>query len=319
MTDGESTSEGESRPPDIDTLSAVVVTTARERRGEWMFVGWTADGLPAATGDQRALSEGARRSAVLYQGAGLEPRRIPYARVTPVEYAMTGAAIDFADTRSRRAEDQIRYSVLDGSGQRQDIALGELAVLGAIVEAKDPWQASAGGPEADIAISTVPFYTLFVPQPGSRVDSCVAMLFRSTIPGSGNEAAFRSFVRQTVGRLLVLDESQPRRQRKGYLRVAGRLAGSMPTGGLSRTLLWMRSLGLVDFSDQWIRSLGMRGQLAKVHLARVMRSFGLVDVSDDALERMKDVRPDYDIDPLDTEQVTALAEGMYKAAREALR
>ncbi len=305
--------------PQIERLSAAVVTTDRRHRGKWLFVGWTTEGLPFASYHQEDLTEQARESALQFVSAGLDPRRVPYSRVRPVEYVLTGPAIDFADTPARRAEDHIRYTVTNADGERIEIALGELALLGAIVDARVPWQASSSHLGADFAVSAVPLYTVFVPPPGAPADSCVGIVFRSTFRGAGNEPAFRGFVRQTLGRLLVVDESQSRQHRKGYLLVAGRIAGIRPKGGLASTLLALRRIGLVDFSDQWIRSLGMSGQRAKAAAARMLRAVGMADVSDEALERMMDVRPDYDVDPLETEQLIALAEGMYKAARRALR
>lgn len=306
-------------PPVIDRLAAAVVTTARNRRGQWLFVGWAPDERPAATTDPARLSEDALRAAQLYQGAGLSPRRIPYAKVAPVEYVMTGSAIDFADTADKMAEDQIRYTVVDAGGDRRDIALGELAALGAIADARVPWQATGNPIAADVAVSAVPLFTIFAPQPGRPPDACVALLFRSAIPSMGNTAAFHAFVRQTLSRLLVLDESQPKQNRKGYLDVAGRLAGPLPSGGVAGTLLWLRRLGLVDFSDQWIRNARSSGTRAQGRLARLLRAVGLAYVSDDVLEQLTDARPDYDIEPLETEQLVDLAAAMYEVARKALK
>ncbi len=305
--------------PTIDQIAAAVVSTARRRSGNWLFVGWTADGLPAATGDASRLSEGARQAVALNQGAGLPPRRVPYERVVPVEYVLTGSAIDYADTDQRRAEDQIRYTVTDATGEQREIALGELAVLGAIADTREPWQSMAGGPGTEVAVSAVALYTVFAPPPGKRPDTCVALLFRPTIPAAGNEAAFGSFARQSISRLLILDESQPPERRKGYLRVAGRLAGTSPKGGLASTLVWLRRVGLVDFSDPWLQDMRSTGRRAQGHLARLLRAAQLVDISDDVLEELAHPRPDYDIDPLETEQLFHLAEGMYEVARKALR
>jgi hypothetical protein len=51
---------------------------------------------------------------------------------------------------------------------------------------------------------------------------------------------------------------------------------------------------------------------------RMMRTFGLADVKDEALEELSHPRPAYDVDRLDTKALVNLAEAMYWAARESL-
>jgi hypothetical protein len=205
--------------------------------------------------------------------------------------------------------------VVDAAGQRRDITIGELSVLGAIVAAREPWQAHAGGSALQLAVDAIPLYSLFTTLPGVRADTGLAMLFDATLPGSSNEPAFRSFVRHTVGRLLLLDESQPPASRKGYLEVAGRLAGTPPKGGLAGSLVWMRRAGLVDFDEPWLQRFRQRGQKTRGTFIRALRGLGLVEVSDELLTELSDPRPDYDVDLLDLDQLIDMAEEMYKVAQ----
>ncbi len=305
--------------PLIERLAAAVVSTARGLRGRWFFVGWTRDGLPAATTTVEDLGETARRDLANFRGARLEPRKVPFATIIPVSYVMTGSAIDFADTPDRRAEDQVSYSVLDAAGARRDLAIGELSILGAIGAAREPWQSHQAAAPSMLAVDAVPLYSLFATLPGMRADTGLAMLFESTIQGSTNEPAFRSCVRHTIGRLLVLDESQPADKRKGYLHAAGRLAGVPPEGGVLGSLVWMRKAGLVDFEDSWLQRQKGRGRRIRGGLMRALRGMGMVEVSDELLDELYDSRPDYDVDQLELGRLLDLAAEMHRVGREALR
>ncbi|MFN2114550.1 MAG: hypothetical protein ACK2T6_02475 [Anaerolineae bacterium] len=307
-------------PDAIDRLGSSVVSTARGARGRSMFVGWTEDGRPIASTEIAALSEQARQALAQYNASGLAPRKIPYSVVVPLQYLVTGPAVDFADTDARPAEDQVRYTVLDATGARRDIALGERGVLGAIAASRVPWQAT-GTREAGIAapaVSTVPLYTVYAPLPGSTADTGVALLFEPTLRGETNEPAFRSFVRNTISRLLVLDESQPAGARKGYLEAAGRMAGTPPSSTALQTLIWLRRAGLVEFEDSWLQGLRQSRQRAKGQFIRALRAVGFVDISDEMLDELTNPRPDYDIDPLETDQLVDLAGQMYELARKRL-
>ncbi|MCB0217391.1 MAG: hypothetical protein H6648_03740 [Caldilineae bacterium] len=304
--------------PLIDRLASAVVSTARGLNGRWFFVGWTAEGLPAASISVEDLSDSARRDLASFRGARLEPRKVPFATLIPVSYAMTGSAIDFSDTPDRRAEDQVGFAVVDAAGARRDLALGELALLGAIGAAREPWQSHQVATGSGLAVDAVPLYTLFTTLPGVRADTGLAMLFESTLAGGSNEPAFRSCLRNVIGRLLVLDESQAPERRKGYLQAAGRLAGVPPDSGMLGSLVWLRKAGLITFEDSWLQSMQGRGRRIKGGLIRALRGAGMVEVSDEMLAEISDTRPDYDVDRLDLRRMLDLAAAMHGVAREAL-
>jgi hypothetical protein len=304
--------------PLIDELAAAVVSTARGVRGRWFFVGWTREGLPAATTTVDDLSELARKDLATFRGARLSPRKVPFATLIPVSYVMTGAAIDFADSRDRRAEDQVNYTVVDAKGARRDLAVGELASLGAIDAAREPWQSHQRNAASELAVEAIPIYTLFTTLPGVRADTGLVLMFDPTIPGSSNEPAFRSFVRNTIGRLLVLDESQPPAARKGYLHVAGRVAGVEPKGGILGSMVRLRKMGFVDFEDSWLRRQQGRGRKMKGGFLRTLRGMGMVEISDELLAELSDNRPDYDVDKLSLERLVDMAEQMHGVARKVL-
>lgn len=299
--------------PVIATLAAAIGSTAPGAAGSVLFVGWTAEGLPAATADPAALGPAAAASVDAFRASRLPLRMVPFARVRPVVYALTGPVVDFADHEGRIAEDQIRYAAIDGAGARVDVAVGELSILRGIVLARHPWQ-SPGAERTGLAVSTVPLHTVYTALPGRGTEEGLALLFEPTVAGGGNEPAFRSFVRNTIGRLLVLDESQPRARRRGYLDAAGKLAGISPTGGILGTLAALRRMGLVEFEDDWLQKLDAAQRRATGGLLRALRAAGLVEVEDALLAELGDPRPNYDVDRLEVGTLIDLAEAMFAAA-----
>lgn len=317
---GAESAAGARRPgaDQIDSPASVATSTARNARGRSVIVGWTADGRPAAATRADGLTDNAREVIEGYRVAGLPPRRIPYSSIVPVTYVLTGPAVDFADMHGRRAEDQVRYTVTDATGERREISIGERTVLGAIAEARVPWQAARSGSMVTHTASAVPLYTVFVPMPGGSAETGLAILFEPTIAGETNEPAFRSFVRNTIGGLLILDESQPPTSRKGYLEAAGRIAGAPAAGGSTGLLKWLRRAGLVDFDDGWLQSVQLGRKKVKGQAVRLLKAIGMVEVDERTLEELTHPRPDYDIDPLDTDVLLDLAERMYAVSRKLL-
>jgi len=304
----------------IHTLASAVVSAASGSKGRVsvLYVGWTEAGLPAATSSSAELGEPARAALRAYRASGLPVRKVAFREVAPVKYLLTGTAVDFADVGGRTAEDQVRYSVVDAAGEKRSVALGELSLLSGIALARHPWQ-SLGSRGLELAVSAVPLYTVFAGLPGEEDRKGVAMLFDSTLAGRSNEPAFRSFVRNSIGRLLLLDESQPSGRRRGYLDAAGEIASVPPVGGLSGTLINLRRLGFVEFDDGWLRQQRMRGRRLKGLLLRGLQAAGMVEIDELTLSELTDPRPDYDVDRLDTERLIDLAEAMLRSAGSALR
>ncbi len=298
----------------VRRLAAAVASTAPKSEAPWHFVGWNAADRPVATRDPALLSNDALREFRQFRRSGLWPRQVPFAELEAVEYAFTGPAMDFSDTVGQVAEDQIQYVVLDEQGERREVHLGELGLLEATVQAAEPWQAAAQGGSAELAQSAVRYHTVILGHPDGPAQRGLAIVFRPTLSASGNEAAFHAFVRYSLSRLLVLDESQPQSARKGYLEAAANRAGLSPDD-VHGLLSWLRRVGLVDFDDAWLNSLEKRRAGAVVTAIKVLRKMGMVDVGNDRLEEMSDARPSYDLDALDTSGLVGLAEAMYWAAR----
>lgn len=285
---------------------------------ELLFIGWTKEGKPTVTDNEDHLADEVQESFSAFQTSGLGLREIKYSNLTTVEYAYTGRAIDFRDQDLTKAEDLIIYGIKDQEGASKPISLSELTVLQSIVNAQTPWQDIGPSKMGEIAVSAKPMYTLFVPTPEMARGSALAILFKPTIEGESNEASFKSFIRQTIGRLLVLDESQEPRNRKGYLKAAAKFAGKRGTKGTLDILFALRAAGLVEFEDQWLENFSQRKRNMVAKGLKIARLLGFVEVNDDTIERYRHPLPYYDVDLLDINQLFNLADAMERAARQVL-
>jgi hypothetical protein len=291
------------------------------KRGELVFIGWTKSGKPLVSEEMSDLDKNAMESLEAFEMSGLPTRKIYSPKVTPLEYSFTGPAVDFKDKGNKKAEDLITYGVVNENGENKKISLGERAVLSAIAASNNPWQNISSTKMGDVAIEASPMYTLIISSKDKkREKDDVAILFKPTLAGESNEATFKAFIRNTIGRLLVLDESQSSGSRKGYLRAAAQFAGekskSMNTLDM---FLKLRKMGLIDFRDEWLDGMKQKGRNITAGGLKFARALGLVEFSDETLDRFKDPLPYYDVDALDIDTLIELAEKMYHIADRAIR
>lgn len=290
----------------------------RAKRGAMLFVGWTKDGRPSITRELNDLDENAKESLEAFKMSGLPIRKISSTELIPVEYSFTGPAIDFKDKSDTKAEDLITFGVIDEEGETKRISIGERRILNAIVNSNSPWQNISSTKLGDFAVEARSMYTLVIPSHEDEDD--LAILFNPTLEGESNEATFKSFIRQTIGRLLVLDESQKPGERKGYLQAAAQFAGEKSKSMNSLDMfLKLRNMGLIDFRDEWLDGLQQSGRNIAAGGLKFARALGLVDFSDETLERFKDPLPYYDVDKLDVDKLIKLAEKMYHIANRAIK
>ena len=276
----------------IQTLSAVVHLGSRNDAP--FFLGWTEAGLPALTQDESQLSETARQSFNFYRRARLPLRRLPFTALAAVDFRVAEPPVDYRDSSAGKAEDILRYRVIDRTGEELVLSFGELDILEAICASTDPWQNLSEGPIRDVAVATQPMYTTFAPLSGGRSGRAIALLFKPALAGDSNEALFKAFVRRTLTNLLILDESQPSRGQKGYIRAAARIAGK---GGSLSSNFEAAAGGL------------------KAGALRLLRGLGLYHISDGELEEMARYRPFYDISALELPQLFELADEMRRSVR----
>lgn len=300
----------------IDRLCGVF----RARSG-YVFLGWTRDGRPTQQADQSMLNERAQTSFESYQLSGARLREISYYSLRPTQFKLVGEAQDYDEAHDPDAEDLVTYGLVDEQSKSLSIAITEREILKAILRCRTPWQDVGSSRFSEVAVGAKPMYTLFVePQNGGGREA-VAVLFEPLIAGESNEVVFKAFIKQTISRLLVLDESQPNRSnQKGYLDAIARLDSVSQKQTLGDDLmLVLRSMGLVNFDDDWFENKrrASKGLLAKT--LRIARAVGLYDISDEKLDELQYPPPDYDLDTLDLNQFFALTEAMLSAANSYYR
>src|SRR3989344_1584278 len=289
----------------IDLLSTVV-----RNPGGTLYLGWTKDGRPSIGKYDGDLTRSALESLQSSQAAGIRIREIRYRGVVPYEYRYTGSAVDFSDdpTSYSKTEDLIKYGIVDSDGTQKVIHVGEADILQSISENNIPWQSVDFSTSTEIAVSAKPMYSVFVPQKGETHSACV-LLFKPSIKGESNEAVFKSFVRETIGRLLILDELQEPEKRKGYLEVAAKLTKG-PKSGDAADFIRM----FVDVDDELAKKIN---KTARGIFAKFAGMF--IEFDEETLENIKNPLPNYDVDTLDTEKLVGLASQMAQVARRQIK
>lgn len=299
----------------INRLSGIFRT---RRYGELVFIGWTKEGLPVITLNEDQLSCRARESYESFQHSGLELREIPFRNLTPAEFMAVVEAKDFKDTRIKRAEDVVVLYVKTTEGERV-VYVPERTILRSITDTRDnPWQDANIARIGEVESSSKTMYTLFVPTPNKGRDTGLAILFKPVIERDSNEAVFKIFIRETLGKLLAIDESQPKDNRKGYLKPASEIAGlSEKPGVVEQTLRALRKGGFVDFTDQDLEGLRQKGRNCFAKILSLAKEYVQIDEGD--IDVIRDPLPYYDLGSLKIEQLFGLAEKILICAENYLR
>ncbi len=302
----------------IDRLSGVFRVAGSRRYGdESAFIGWTKDDQPTVAMSETQLTQQARESYTNFQISGLAIKRISYKVLTAAEYVSTGSAVDFQDKGSKKAEDLLTYQIMS-AGNHKSIAIPELMILQAIIEASDdPWQEIGHSKIGDLAVTAKSMFTLFLPTPNAGEGTVLAVLFKPVIEDESNESAFKGFIRQTLGRLLILDESQVLQCQKGYVKAAAGLAGSKSRGTGEVILRSLKNLGFIDYDEESLEGIRRTGREFKAKMLGLVNFF--VDVGEGRIEEAKHPRPYYDIDSLDVEQLVELSRRMLAVGQRYLR
>lgn len=301
------------RAGQISRISGVFIT----RRSELVFVGWTSFGNPIAGNGSDILSLSARRDYQSFEDSSLEPKRIPYSDIFPVDYSCVGTAIDFKDTEEQKAEDQVILSIKRAE-DAQEIQVTERVILKAIVDAREePWQEiNHSGSIGEMVIVPREMYTLFLPTKRGE-KSGLAVLFKPSTSGESNRAVFKVFVQEVLTRLLVLDEGQrTKKSRKGYLEAVSEVTkGKRRIGLVQKVLRGLQDGGFIDIKEETI--VNPKGGLVAAILEKA-RDYFDIDITDADIEMVRNPIPDYDLKSFDLRRLFGLAEKMLQKAEEFL-
>lgn len=281
----------------------------RPLQGRPVFIGWTAQGIPAITTTENELSQVAQKSYFENRKSKQQLDLLQYSNIIPVDYLKTGQPIDYQDTPQHKAEDLLSYSVLDSNGDQKSLTIGELNMLEGISNGVSIWQDLGKLDRDEIAATAKQMYTLFVEEE-KQSGEAYAFMFQPPIEGQSNEVSFKSFIRQTLGKLLVLDESQNPSNRKGYIEAAADL-----TDGHGLSKLGMILNFFYDFGDDKYDP----GNRFKAGIYNFARKIGFYEITDEQLEEMRRGLPYYDVDTMDLTTLMGVAKSMYKAAYNSFR
>lgn len=290
--------------------------------GKLFMVGWTCEGKLRVTENLTYLTPEARKN--YSSGINDQIRQIPFQTLIPVEYNLTGEAQDLLDRGDMRTEDRVVYLFLDQNlSPMEETSVGELTLLSAIVDANLYWQnlsETTGLGIGQVYTKSAPMYNLLIPVPEERKTAYV-VLFKPLIPGESNEETFKKFIRNTLGRLLILDETErlEGKSGKGYIEAAAKLAGISDDGKIIKILRDLQKIGYIEFADDWIEQIKTKKQHIKqkgvgffAGAMRILKDVGwLEDTSDEDIERMKRLPlPSYDLENISIERLFELARAM---------
>lgn len=299
--------EGENNNVLMARISAVL----RSNRGRrLMYIGWNGDQHPMVTIDQNQLSPAARDNVNQYLGLQREPRDTQYSVISPVDYVGYQVVTDL-----KEGEDLVNYVIHDENGER-NIAVGELNILDAIIDAGKYWEDTSLSMNVGPVEKAKTMYTVLVPQFGKYSDTGVAILFKSYTNAEGsNEDRFRGFAYDTIRGLIINDEMQvasgKRGQRKGYIEAAAKVAGVSESGGFVSYVVSLFNKEKIDLTVKKYRDLF-------ANILEVGRASGYLNLTEDDIKEMRNPLPIYDLNNLETDKLIELASAMREAARAAL-
>lgn len=308
----------------IRYLSGVFTTGSKGLgSGKLVMIGWTSEGKLRVTENLASLTPEARKNYT--SGISDQVREIPFQTLIPVEYNLTGEAQDLLDRGDRRTEDRVVYRFLDQNlSPMEETSVGELTLLNAIVDANVYWQnlsETTGFGIGQVYTRSAPMYNLLISAPEERRKTAYAVLFKPLIQGESNEETFKRFIRNTLGRLLILDETErlEGKSGKGYIEAAAKLARISDDGKIIKILSNLQKSGYIELTDDWIEQIKTKKQNIKqkgvglfVGAMRILKDIGwLEDISDEEIEGMKRLPlPSYDLENISIEKLFELARAM---------
>jgi len=282
-------------------------------RGKRIYLGWTTDDLPTIADSQSSLVGRAYDEVELYKTVEMPVEELVFEDVKPVIHVSTAQAIDVKDHGMRKSEDIIVYKVSDQKGNKVNYPLGELSILEAIATVRKPWESLLGSElSGESVIESGSMFTLFITNKDDPTIA-TALLFKPLLIGGSNQASFRSFVRNTLGKLLEMDESQKPSERKGYIRVAGKYYKE----GKDKTSFM--DLFLTYESDEAREAALKKQRKKRAKTARTLRKLKIIQISDEDLELVENPLNDYDLDALSLKELVMMAREFYELAKRQIK
>jgi hypothetical protein len=305
----------ETAKPHITTIDRIGAVFHIGRTEDFMFAGWNELGLLNIETEFGNLSQSAQE---IFNRNSQTERPIAFLQtwhITPVEFHLTEAPYNVPDEPGEVAQDLLIYTVGDKKGKEQPLRVLELEILQAIVERSYVWQ-EFRTPDIklnDAPIEAQPMYSILLEPSESTNNESVIMLFKSRIPNTTNEPAYKRFIVETLKALTSLDVVQDGKARKGYVRaLMGQIDPNSDTGGLAYNLL--RPIGLfMNFpKEKWDQlRLDSSGRNLVQQIYLIGRELGFVD--EDVLKRTNYLN--VKIDDLDVNELREIVKIVYRTVK----
>lgn len=267
-----------------------------------IFIGWDEKGAP---GVSRFLSADAQKDFESAQASGASFPSFQTENIRCFEFSTLGKGIDYPGS----VEDVIPVNVRDENGELRTLNLGEGAILKGIEWAlfasrneDHAWNSIIGMDlinDGSGVSSTIPIYTVMFQDSRVENGALCALLFRPIISGASNESSVFRFAKAVIKQLLVIDESQPPKGRKGYIMMAARATKGGYKTGLADVIL--------DMNDQATQEAVGKFKASGLKL---LRTLGIAEVSDELIKEVSDPLPNYNVDSLDRKGLCDLASAM---------
>jgi hypothetical protein len=248
--------ETEPKGPVINRLCAAVDMPGYS--GNRLFLGWTAEGVPAAVTDTSKLSKQAKESFSITGSISYPYQKETGSRqIVPMEFISASKPINRIDPRE---QDILVYGVKDSNNEITFWKIKELDILEAIQKGHVEWEDVNQDSVSimDEAIQPQIMNSLFVPiknENGERVVN--AILFPPLTTGGSGETAYQSFLSQTLASLITLDKLQKPGEKRGYQEAVNYVkAQSAGEGGkIFQFVEELKNLGALEVSDEELDQL----------------------------------------------------------------
>lgn len=200
-------------------LANIVLVCKAGKLGKMLYAGWTETGLPILTTSPYDLTTEALTQAQTFTRSGFPmPTLSMRAELGVVVVEFAGAVLDLKDSSPRNlVEDSIKIWVKDSRGSTEELSLGELEVLEMIGNNMIMFQRFGSVLDTQDRQVAVPFYSFFLAGSPEAGRQDLLVLIRATNDNLGNIIDTVVFIQDVIKKLLLNDESQDPRFKKGYL------------------------------------------------------------------------------------------------------
>lgn len=263
-----------------------------------IFIGWGKDELPLASSTN--ISEEAKADFQSARASGAKFPSIPTESINCFEYASLGNATDYPGQK----EDCINIRAKDESGKSVNLQLGESTILRGLawtLDSENRWNSLSGAElfsDKTGVTSPVPLYTVFFQDQRVLSGHVCALLFKPLTLGLSNEDTVLRLTRGVIRQLLIIDESQPPNDRKGYINAAA-MASKGNTPRLASLFFDMKD----QHTAQKVSNLKAGG-------IKLLQTLGIAEVSDEVINAIKDPLPNYNIEGMSVKDLADLTAAM---------